>query len=208
MRKKFINCLLFATLTIFASATLSPYLVNAIPQHDIHGEDYSYNEALTYGDPWYCECNHRIQDGDPNDAMAGLSLTAKYAPGVSPREFYWAQWAFEGQYGTGDISMMPSPYIYIDPCVNGYDHHSYYYYATPVYGVPPLGWFNCYYIYYEINSNIYDVTSVEAQCHAIFYQPSDPPWPPIFGPMFWLEAHTQNPPGQSGQGWSFINAHD
>jgi len=202
MRKDIIACLLIVTIIAFTMLTLQTSIAQ---QHCIDGEDLSYYESVTLGlgNPWYCECNHDVWEGDPEDSMAGLSLQAQYYTTTS---FNWAQWCFEKQWGSSDVTSFDG--MYIDPCVNGNDHHYYTDYTAPTWGIPPLAWFYCNYVYRDVTSSINPASSVEASCTGVFYHPSDPPWPPVFGDLWYMEAYTQNPPYDPyGNGWSYLYAH-
>lgn len=197
-----------ACLLIVISALTIPILhIASAVEHDIDGEDYGYYD---YEDPWYCECNHDVWAGDEEDSMAGLSLTAEYTIVYDPYPtpmFDWAQWAWEGQFGDGDVQMWAIG-LSVDACINGDDHHYYTDYTDPEWGTPPLSDYECWFVYLEAAGYIDPVESVESSATAAFYHPSDPPWPPTFGELWWLDAYTQNPAYHPyGNGWSFIYAH-
>jgi len=143
--------------------------------------------------------------------------------GIGVRAFYYnylyfdkAWWDFNGQYGNGDVAML-SNCLSIDPCVNGNDHHYYSVYGPAIWAKPPTppGWpgnpYYCWYVHKEINPGNVNVSigykvSVEGSVSAFFYMPSDPPWPPYFGPGWVLDAYTQNPYNPSDpNGWSYLH---
>ncbi len=194
---------LLIVISVLMTSTLH---ITSAYQHDIDGEDYSYYDNQ---DPWYCECHHDVWMGDSEDSMTGLSLTAKYTLCYYPPEpmFYWAQWAWEAQFGDGDVQMVIG--LSVDACINGDDHNYYTDYSDPVWDYPPgYQWYECWFVYLEAEGYIDPVYSVESSANAAFYHPSDPPWPPYFGELWWLDAYTQNPPDHPyGNGWSFIYAH-
>lgn len=204
MRSVFVACLLFTM--VFALALAITHRVNA-SQHVISGEDLSYNDAQSLGYwPWYCECNHDVWEGDPEDSMVGLGLQARYCLAGNPQQpfFDYGEWYFEAQYGSGNVAMING--LSIDACVNGNYHHYYIDYSTPVWGWPPVfSWYPCYYVYLQATGATGLVNSVEASATAIFYHENDPP---PFGEIWWISAYTQNPPGDPyGNGWSYLYAH-
>lgn len=171
----------------------------------ITGNDYSYYDGQ---DPWFCQCHHDVWMGDSEDSMAGLSLIAEYVFIYYPQSVYfdWAQWAWEAQWGDGDVQMNPG--LSIDACINGDNHNYYTDYSDPVWGYPPLSGYDCWFVYLDMDGELGYVESVESSCTASFYHPSDPPGPPTYGEIWWLDAYTQNPPNDPyGNGWSYLYAH-
>lgn len=204
MRKQVMACILIATMLALTMPALYTTLAY---QHDIDGEDLSYSESQTLGYwPWYCECNHDVWEGDPEDSIVGLGLQAQYCLSGNPPYpyFNYGEWSWEAQYGSGDVMMTSG--LSVDACVNGNDHHYYTDYSTPVWGYPPaFGWYQCYYVYLESSGATGLINSAESSATACFYHESDPP---PWGEIWWIEAYTQNPPYDPyGQGWSYVNAH-
>jgi hypothetical protein len=205
MIKKAIACLL---IMILAMAILAVQLVSSTVHH-VDGRDYSYLEYLSdpiNHKPWYCECNHDTFPRQSDNTEVGLGIEATY---VNWYFFYWAWWDFNAEFGDGDVAMISG--LSIDPCVNGDDHHYWTYYGSPVWTTPPGAWYQCWYVDFQLDDDgpveTGLVTSVEGSTTAAFYHPSDPPWPPTFGDLWWLDAYTQNPSYYpNGNGWSFLTA--
>ncbi|MGB9841663.1 MAG: hypothetical protein ACPLKZ_02940 [Candidatus Bathyarchaeales archaeon] len=212
MIKKAITCLLIMMMTMMI---LETQFASSIVQH-ITGANYSYvqyqsNPALYF--PRFVECYHTTYPGNSDNTEVGIGVKALY---YSPDYFNYAWWDFNAQYGNGDVAMIPG--LIIDPCVNGNDHHYYAYYGQPYWTTPPTppGWpgdpYQCWYVHYEIDPGGIPVfigykSSVEGSVTALFYRPSDPPWPPNFGPCWQLDAYTQNPYNPNDpNGWSYLHA--
>ncbi|MCW4021976.1 MAG: hypothetical protein NWF02_02295 [Candidatus Bathyarchaeota archaeon] len=160
-------------------------------------------------DPVYSECNHDTYPGASDNTEVGLGVRAEY---YSAQYFDHAWWDFNGQYGNGDVAMYTG--LLIDPCVNGDEHNYYTYNGAPVWTTPSGAWYQCWYVHYEINPNNNAVyigykASVEGYASTYFYHPSDPPYSPTFGELWFLDAYTQNPSNPNDpNGWSFLHAWD
>ena len=203
MHKKVIAAALIA---IMGALTLSIGLhtVLALENH-INGYDYSYWDWFTTGGndkPWFCECYHTDWENTADDMMVGLSLQASYYTAGSPNTFNWGDWIFEDEAGGGGgyTARQESP-LYCTLCTNGNNYMYYNYYSSGVWGTPPLGYYNCWYVYYRYTSYFSPVSSVEGRTLAQFYYLSNP------SVTYWYTAYTQNPPGQSGNGWAYLTAH-
>jgi hypothetical protein len=219
MIKKAIACLL---LVMLAMVIPGLQLANA-QMHHITGTDYTYSESYNSIPQWsaypcYSECNHDVWPGDPTNTEAGMGVSAQYIH-YTPAKFNYAWWDFNTEFGDGNAGDNVAAWssVTIDPCVNGNDHH--YYSYTPTFlrtYVTGDGWqYWCFYAHYEITQDpvhhmpilIDPASSVEGQCWSGFYHPSDPPWMPYFGQIWWLNCQTQNPANHpDGNGWSFLTA--
>lgn len=217
MIKKAIACLLIALL---AMTILAVQLASG-EYHHKSGANYSWNTYQSNPSlyfPRYSECIHTTEPGASDNTEVGLGVRAYY---VNQYYFGSAWWDFNAQYGLSDLAILGG--LIIDPCVNGDDHHYYQYQGTPQWASPPAppGWqgnpYYCYYLHYAIDPpsygwpdgtpvNIGYKASVEGSTTAYFYHPSNPPWPPTFGPMWSLDAYTQNPYNPSDpNGWSYLH---
>jgi hypothetical protein len=203
MNRKAIAFLLVAMLAI----TITGLKVATALPHDISGEDPSWWDYQSSGGteyPCYCECYHSVWPGDSENTEVGLGVAAYYFYGEYLFDEAW--WYFDAQFGNGSVHLgtqYDQNRITIDPCVNGDDHHLYAYYGDPSWEtLSVMGWtYDTYWLPYEIGpTSIGLKTSVEGEVSAYFYTTSNP------GQPWWQTAYTQNPPGQSGNGWSFLTA--
>ncbi len=214
MIKKAIACLLIMML---AMMILETQFASSVVHHST-GHNHAYYE---YVDPLYSniysECYHTTTPGASDNTGVGIGVRAIY---IAPFAFDHAWWHFDGQYGTDDLGII-SNMLAIDPCVNGYDHHYYGYYGSPSWDYINIFGYQywCWRVQFELNppspGNPYGtpvytglVSSVEGSVSVFFYKPSDPPWPPYFGPGWILDAYTHNPDNDpNGNGWSYLHAH-
>lgn len=169
-------------------------------QVDITGEDYGFYEGKP---PVFCECYHATHQYWTDDTEAGLGIEAHYTIYNGQPAFNWGQWIFEdeagGPHGYSNRMIVP---MMVDACTNGNNHCYYTCYNSPVYGIPPGSGYACLYVYLDAHGNISPpVHSVEGRTTAYFYEMANPTH------TWWLQAYTQNPPGKSGNGWSFLTAH-
>lgn len=210
MIKRAIACLLFVML-----AMLIPLQLANAQLHHIAGTDPSYqvshdNNWNVY--PCYSECNHDVWPGDSENTEVGMGVAAKYVTSDGePRQFDQGWWLFNVECGDGDVAWLPG--FSIDPCVNGNNNMWYSYNAQFSWKeVIAPGWdYWCWYTVNEINPNltfvyIGSVNSVEGQCNSAFYHPSDPPYYPDWGPIWWLNCQTQDP-SNHGTDYNFLTAY-
>lgn len=185
-------------IVVISALTLSIGLHSALAlQVDISGDDW----GIYQGDPVFCECYHATQQYWQSDTEVGLGLRAKYTFNGQP-VFNWADWMFEDEAGgSGGYSNRMETPMYVDACTNGNNHCYYSDYTAPKWGYVPGTNYQCLYVYLDSQGYFNPVHSVEGRTTAFFYECYNP------SHTWWLTAYTQNPPGKSGNGWSFLTAH-
>jgi hypothetical protein len=133
-------------------------------------------------------------------------VTADYALHNNVPTFNWGAWMFEDEAGgssgghTGYYNRMFTP-LYCTAVTNDENYCYYDDYDTPQWGQPPAATWNCEYVYLSDSGSLNYVSSVEGVTTAEFYQVNNP------SNTWFLSAYTQNPPGQQGNGWTFLTAH-
>jgi hypothetical protein len=169
--------------------------------HHVDGNNWGYNQAFALQeDPWYCECYHTTVPDNEYDAMIGIGLTANYNNNLPPPAFESAKWQWTSQTGNDPNYhwVMDWWSIELDAGVNG-NHNWGSDSSAPTYDWGPFGSYKTHFRFLEMYAYLDSVSSVESTATQWFEFEN-------LGFYEQLQAETQVPAGQSGNGWSYLTA--
>jgi hypothetical protein len=157
-----------------------------------------------FGNPWFVECHHTADEPPTlDDTEVGLSVYVNYAywdeySGLP--YFEWGDWFYEVESGcdSGYNNEIYSPFS-CTACTDGIYYCYFEDNTTPEFQIPPQANYHCLCAYNEYSGSIHAISAESAIC-GHFHPVND------YATDWWLEAYTQVPEGQYGNGWSFLTA--